>query len=68
MQNTPCVRAPMGTAWLTKQKMSSVPNVYGVTLRSKFSKRETTKPAEGDMKIQRGELTNILHLLKNIHT
>ena len=57
------------------EKMRSFQNFSGVRPSSKFSTGEireptgeTTKPIEDDMKIQRGDLTNILLWLKNIYT
>ena len=48
-------------------KMSNFENFSGVKSKSKFSTGETTKSSRDDMKMQRGELTKALDLLKNIY-
>ena len=64
---TPCLSTPVGTAWLTAEN-AKFQNFSEVRPRSKFSTGDTTKPTGDDMKIQRGELVNILLWLKNIYT
>ena len=49
-------------------KMLNFQTFFGVRPMRKFSTRETTKPTRDETKIQRGELTNILHWLKYIDT
>ena len=58
--NTQPVPAPQWGLLDSPEKMSVFQKISWVERRSTFSTGETIKPAVDDMKIQCGELTNIL--------